>query len=376
MVGIAMITAALVVLLSAFNGIEVMIEGLFSDFDADITIRLKEGKTFNEKRIDIDRIAKVKGVTYYSRAIEEVVILKHEKKWINANLIGVDSSFLKMTRMKEHVIDGDAILNQGNFQVGLIGATLLDNLDGFIPESFGNESIVCYAPKRKIRIRPGTSPFYSKVIKLSGRINYNKEINASFIIVPIELSRDLLKYTHQISAYYISINTEAELEEIKSKIQTIVGSSFSVKTNYEKNELVFQTSKSEKIIVMIILLFIFILAAFNLIASLTMLFVEKLNDIKTMSSFGMDRSFLFKIFFYEGLLISGKGILIGIILGYSICLLQINFDLVTMPNSGGEAFPIALSLNDGLLIIALVSILSVVLSFLPVKYLIHKNVEY
>ena len=375
MVGIAMITAALVVLLSAFNGIETMIEGLFSDFDSDITIRLKEGKTFNERRIDIEEIAKIEGVTFYSRAVEEVVILKHEKKWINATLLGVDTSFLAMSHMKKHVIDGESILHQDDLQLGIIGATLLDHLDGFIPESFGHESLVIYAPKRNIRIRPGVSPFHSTIVKLSGRMNYNKEVNASYLIVPLELSRELLRYTNQVSAYYVSIKDEANSETIKTKIQSIVGAEFSVKTNYEKNELVFQTSKSEKIIVLIILLFIFILAAFNLIASLTMLFVEKLNDIKTMTSFGMNRSFLFKIFFYEGLLIAGKGILIGLAIGYSVCLLQINFDLVTMPNSGGEAFPIALSLKDGLLIVALVSLLSILLSFLPVKYLIHKNVE-
>jgi len=370
-----MITAALVVLLSAFNGIETMIEGLFSDFDSDITIRLKEGKTFNERRIDIDKIAKIEGVTFYSRAIEEVVILKHEKKWINATLIGVDSTFLEMSQMKKHLIDGESKLYKNDLQLGIIGATLLDHLDGFIPESFGHESLVCYAPKRNIKIRPGVSPFYSTLIKLSGRMNYNKEVNASSLIVPIELSRELLRYNDQISAYYISINSDNDTESIKAKIQSLVGTDFSVKTNYEKNELVFQTSKSEKIIVLIILLFIFILAAFNLIASLTMLFVEKMNDIKTMASFGMNRSFLFKIFFFEGLLIAGKGILAGLIIGYTVCLLQINYDLVTMPNSGGEAFPIAISLNDGLLIVFLVAFLSVLLSFLPVKYLIHKNVK-
>ncbi len=370
-----MITASLVVLLSAFNGIEVMIEGLFSDFDPDITIRLKEGRTFNEKRIDIERLSKIEGVTFYSRAIEEVVILKHEKKWINANLIGVDSSFLEMSQMKKHIIDGDATLKQDGIYTGIIGATLLDHLDGFIPESFGQETIVCYAPKRKIKIRLGKSPFYSKVVKLSGRINYNKEVNASVLILPIELSRDLLRYTHQISAYYLSVDQKKNVEDIKSSIQSIVGEQFDVKTNYEKNELVFQTSKSEKLIVMIILLFIFILAAFNLIASLTMLFVEKLSDIKTMISFGMNRSFLFKIFFYEGVLIAAKGILIGLVLGYGICLLQLRFDIVTMPNSGNEPFPIALTLSDGVLIFVFVSLLSILLSFIPVKYLIHKNVE-
>ena len=163
-------------------------------------------------------------------------------------------------------------------------------------------------------------------------------------------------------------------ETIKGHVQGVVGADFKVKTSYEKNELVYQTSKSEKLIVLIILLFIFILAAFNLVASLTVLFVEKLEDIKTMLSFGASKQFLFRVFFYEGLLIAVKGIFFGVLLGYFVCFLQIQFELITMPNSGGEPFPIRISLKDGALIIFLVSLLSIILSYLPVKYLIKKNV--
>ena len=124
---------------------------------------------------------------------------------------------------------------------------------------------------------------------------------------------------------------------------------------------------------MIILLLIFVVAAFNLVASLTMLFIEKMDNIKTMLSFGADRSFVFKIFFFEGLIISFKGIGIGLALGYAICLLQVFGQFLQMPNSNGEAFPIKLEFLDSLLIISLVSVLSFLASYLPVKYLLKKN---
>lgn len=351
-----------------------MIEKLYSEFDSDITIHVKEGKTFNENRIDSKTIYALPDVVGVSRAIEETVILKHEQKWVNAELYGVDTSYLKMSNMNTHMVDGEPILVDGENNFALIGASLLDKLDGFIPEAYGNETLICYVPKSKIKIRPGKSPFKSRIITLSGRINYNKEVNASSFIVPLSLSRELLGYKNQISALYVDCDNEASKEDVKLQIQEIVGDDFKVKTSYEKNELVYQTSKSEKIIVLIILLFIFILAAFNLVASLTVLFVEKLENIKTMLSFGASKKFLFKIFFYEGLLIAGKGILFGVLLGYLICFLQIQFELVTMPNSGGEPFPIGISLKDGALIIFLVSLLSIILSYLPVKYLIKKNV--
>jgi lipoprotein-releasing system permease protein len=128
-------------------------------------------------------------------------------------------------------------------------------------------------------------------------------------------------------------------------------------------------------IVLVILLFIFILAAFNLVASLTMLFVEKLDNVKTMLSYGARRQFIFKIFFFEGLLIAGKGIVIGTIVGYGICFLQMYFSVVTIPNSGSEAFPMSVSFSDGIMILSLVSVLSAIFTFMPVKYLIRKNIK-
>lgn len=374
-IGIAAITAALIILLSAFNGIEDMIEKLYSEFDSDITIRAEYGKTFNENRINLEELSEIAGVANYSRAIEEVIILKHEQKWVNANLYGVDTSFLTIAHMDSHMIDGESYLyNQGN-QYGLIGATLLDKLDGFIPDKVGNESVICYVPKKNIKIRPGKSPFKSKVVKLSGRFNFNREVNANAFIIPIKLASDILASGNQISALYIDAREGIENEVLKQEIKKIIGPGFKVKTNFEKNELIYKTSKSEKVIVLIILLFIFILAAFNLVATLTMLFIEKLPNISTIRSFGASREMIFKIFFIEGLMISFKGILFGVVAGYLVCLAQIQFHLVSMPNSGGEPFPVHLSFGDGVMIVSLVSLLSILFSYFPVKYLIKKNLN-
>lgn len=374
-IGITVITAALVILLSAFNGIEKMIEQLFSDFDSNLTIRVKEGKTFHEDRIKWDDLNAVSGIERISRAIEETVVLKHEQKWINAQLTGVDTSFLKMSSMSGHMVDGDAQLENGNVKYGIIGASLLDKLEGFIPKEVGYETIFIYAPKRNIKMTLGKSPFNSRLIKLSGRFNYNKEVNEKSLVVPIDMARELFQYDKQLSAIYLNIRKDEVVENIKEELKKIVGNDFVVKTSYEKNELIYKTSKSEKIIVLFILLFIFILAAFNLVASLTMLFVEKMENLRTMLAFGANKKFLFNIFFIEGLLISGTGIVFGFIIGYGICFAQLKFKLIEMPNSGGEIFPIDVTLSDGLMILFLVSVLSFIFSYLPVKYLIKKNLS-
>jgi lipoprotein-releasing system permease protein len=374
-VGIAAITAALIILLSAFNGIELMIENLYSEFDTDITIRIAEGKTFNESRIDIDKISKLPSVKNTTRAVEEVVILKHESKWVNAKLVGVDSSFLEISQMQNHMVEGQPEIEKDGQEYGIIGAALLEKLDGYIPKNVGHESVICYFPKKNIRIRPGRNPFKTEVVKLSGRMNFNREVNAEFFVVPIDLAMRLKGKTDQISAIYVQAIEGVHNEDLKAELSEMIGDEFVVKTNYEKNELIYKTSKSEKIIVLIILLFIFILAAFNLVASLTMLFVEKIPDIETLRSYGATKRFTFNIFFYEGLLISFKGIFFGALLGYLVCFGQIYFEFITMPNSGGEAFPMAVSLKDGILILSLVGVLSVIFSYLPVKYLSRKNLK-
>lgn len=373
-IGIATITAALVILLSAFNGIETMIANLYSEFDTDLTVRVEKGKSFQESRIDLNAIAKLDEVANISRVVEEVVILKRDKKWVSANLLGVEPAFLKMTHTKDHIGEGSAVLEEKGKPRGIIGVGVLSKLEGYIPKEIGNESVVCYVPKRDARIGPRKSPFEQEKIVLSGSMSYNREVSSQFLIVPFELGKKLMGFHNEVSAIYIDAKKGVDNATLKDRVQQLVGKDFRVKTSYEKNELIYKTSQSERVIVLIILLFIFVLAAFNLVASLTMLFVEKLENIKTMVSFGTPRNYLFRIFFTEGLLISGKGIFIGLVLGYAVCIAQMQFSLVKMPNSNGEAFPISFSVADGFLIFGLVTLLSVLFSYFPVKYLIRRNI--
>jgi lipoprotein-releasing system permease protein len=370
------ITAALIILLSAFNGIEGMIEKLYSDFDSDITIRSEVAKTFPESQIDFKVLSTIEGVENSSKAIEEIVVLNHEKKRVNAVMVGVEESFLGFSKMDKHLVEGAGFLTKNDTEYGIIGASLLDKLGGFIPERVGYEEITVFAPKRDAKVRVGSNPFTTRRLSLAGRMNFNREVNAEKLIVPLSYARDVLNYSEDITAIYVDVKEGFENQSVKETIQQKLGNDFSVKTNYEKNELIFKTSQSEKLIVLIILLFIFILAAFNLVASLTMLFVEKKENVDTMISFGADKKTVFQIFFFEGILIAGKGIVFGLVLGYAICLAQLKWAILTMPNSGGEAFPIKLSLADGLLIVVLVSLLSFLFSYLPVRFLIKKNFGY
>ena len=163
------------------------------------------------------------------------------------------------------------------------------------------------------------------------------------------------------------------LPSLKERIQTVLGDDFEVNTNFEQNELIFKTSQSERLIVFFILVFIFILSSFNLIASLAMLFVEKKKDISTLYAMGATKKTVFQIFFFEGLLISGRGIAIGLFLGYLIAFSQIYFGILEMPNSGGEFFPMKTTWSDAFFILLTVSALGFLASYLPTKYLVERN---
>lgn len=374
--GITVSTAALVILLSAFNGIEDMVIKLYTDFDPDITIRSTKAKTFNQDFIDFGAIQSVPGVKTISRALEEVVILKHEQKWVHAKMLGVDSSFLDMAKMEEHLIDGLPILYGGDESLAIFGAGLLEKLDGYIPSGdFSREQITFHVPLREGKIRPGRNPLNIRVVGVSGRVNYNREVNYQYTVVPYSLANELLQYDKDITAVFVSVEKGQNLQALKGKIQDYLGPDFEVKTNFEKNELIFKTSQSERMIVFFILIFIFILSSFNLIASLAMLFVEKKRDISTLYAMGANKRTIFQIFFFEGLMISGRGVLFGLILGYFVAFSQIYFGILEMPNSGGDFFPMKTTWSDAFFITISVSALGFLASYLPTKYLVEKNAK-
>jgi lipoprotein-releasing system permease protein len=195
-------------------------------------------------------------------------------------------------------------------------------------------------------------------------------VNASALMWDFQSASELLGYDHEISKLYISLELGYDAQEVKEQIQnTIQNTSFQVRTNLEKNELIFRTSKSERLVVFIILLFVFVLAAFNLIASLTMLYVEKKESVQLLSAIGMSKNDVFKVFFYEGLLISGWGIFLGLILGYAVCILQLTSEFLIIPGAN-IPFPIVFTLSDFGLILGSVSILSFVFSYFPVRLIV------
>ena len=372
--GITVSTAALVILISAFNGIEFMIDKMYSDYDSDIIITSSVNKTFLESQIDYEFINSTKEIESHSKLIEEFVVLKNDKIWINAKVVGVESSFLKMSNINKHLLLPGNNYKPDLLDFSFIGGGLMQKLQ-LSSDNTGNwQSILCYAPKRDLKIRVGKNPFKIMRFNVFSGINFNREVNEEVLLLPINKVKELLKYQNELSAFCINIKEGVEPMKIKKVLQNKFGDQFHVKTRKEKNELIFKTSKSEKLIVILILIFVFVLSLFNLVSSITMIFAEKTSNLKVITGMGLSKNKVISLFFFVGVLISLIGVVLGLMFGYGVCFLQKSQSLLMMPGTS-EPFPIILKIMDAFFIISTVVFLTISFSLLTVRFLIRRRFE-
>ncbi len=353
--GMLVSSAAMVILLSAFNGIEGMIEGMYTAFDQEVTMTPKNGS-----KISADSLRKVlsltkniEGVNAQSMFIQERIIIRKEKKWANAELWAVEPSFFEMANVNalEHLINGNPLTGSGQ---ALMGVGLANKL-GLHSMDLSPETAVLYIPRQDRKIRIGKSPFFQQRISVSGAIEYNKELNDQVLLVPLSYATGF--FSNEVSGVLMS-TAETKRNSIKKTLVEKFGGQFSIKTNLEKNALIFKTSKSEKLIVVIILIFVFILSLFNLSASLTMTYLEKKAEFTTMFSLGMSSLDLSRIFLVLGAMIVSLGVFIGLSAGSLLVFLHEQLHLIKIPGTM-NTFP---SKYDGLQITSLLFLL-IILGF-------------
>lgn len=365
----------MIVVLSAFNGIEQTAVELYDDYDQDLTVQLAKSKTMNEGMFPFDKLNLLDGIDKVSRVVEEVVIVKHQDKWANAKIFGVDTVFLSMSNMRAKVMDSmPAKIFEDERPLAMIGAGVFGKLGVYLTKDYADyDRVILYAPFRDAKSTTSSSSFGTVEVGVVSRFNYNKDVNDSYVVVPIELARELLHYGEDITFIAISLRPGMEIEQAKDDLQEILGDEFKVRSRYEKNELIYKTSRVEKLISIIVLSFIFLLATFNMIASLSMLYIEKQKDILTLKSMGASKKFVFKIFFFEGMMINFLGMVLGLVYGSAICLAQIKFGLLTVQNTDEEVIPVIFHSSDFILIISLILVLGAIACWIPVRILMNRS---
>ncbi|MBM3453826.1 MAG: FtsX-like permease family protein [Bacteroidetes bacterium] len=352
----AIVCAALVIILSAFNGIESVIQRMYGKFDADITVTHNTRKTFLPSEFNESALFN-EDIAMYSKGIEELVVLQNDKKWTNAKILGVEPEFLNMIEYSNNSLldppdckrDNACLYPLLEEQYVFLAPGLLDKLE-IRP---GQTEFSLLAGKREMKINQGKEIFKKTRVQCASVFDFNKEVNEENVLWSLKQTQEFLGYKNEISHIYIKLKEGVSQEDFKKDFQREIGNNFIVKTNYEKHEIIYKTSKSERLIILIIMIFIFVFAAINLIASLTIQYLEKQKDIQTLRSVGFKNKDIQYVFILNGILICFAGLLLGLTLGYGVCLFQKLTGFVSM---GGikEGFPIVFRWADLFFIIMMV----------------------
>lgn len=371
--GVAVGTMALVVILSVFNGFDKVVKSLFNSFDPDIKITAVQGKVF----IPDERFQKVKelpGVAYYSEILEENGLLKYGERQHIATIKGADESFIHVTGIDTMVFDGEMILQENMRSYAVVGQGVALNLQiglKFITPLF------VYMPKRvgDINLANPDDAFRRQYLFPSGIFTIEQDYDSRYIIVPIGFMRNLLEYTNEVSSIEMKLDPRYNARETQATIENLLEGEFRVQNREQQNELFYRVMKSEKYAIFLILTFILIIASFNIIGSLSMLIIDKRNDIKSMRNMGANNQLISRIFLLEGWLISIVGSVVGISLGSLISWIQDRFELLKLGGSGTfviDAYPVDLQLGDVFLVWATVLVIGIIAALYPVRQISRK----
>ena len=372
-VGVSLGTMALIIVLSAFNGLNGLISNLFGSFDPDLKITAVVGKSFVPNSQEFDQIKKMEKVLFFAETLEDNALLKYSNRQRPAIVKGVSEEFALMTGIDTMLTGGEFLLEAKNREFAVMGFGVARSLGvglTFI------DPIKFYVPKRNAKV--GHNPmdaFNVDFLFPKGVFAIQEDFDSQYVIVPMAFARRLFDRKEAVSAIEIKLKNSDQSDEVQEDIQNLLGEDYVVKNRFQQHDVLFKMMETEKTAIFFILVFILVIASFNIIGSLSMLIIDKQNDIETLKSIGASKTLIQRIFLLEGWLISLSGAVIGTILGVLICYLQIEFGLIKI--TGAENFifskyPVRIELLDISLVFVTVVIIGYLASRLPVKYLTRK----
>ena len=373
-VAISFGTFALVIVLSGFNGFTTLIQSFYNSFDPDIKITIQQGKTFDPNAPEFQSLKKIDGIVYYTEVMEGNALLKYDDKQSIATIKGVSSDFKKMSRVDTLIREGDFNLNKKNIIIGSgISHVLQTRTNDFA------SLISIYAPKRGKINSLNPEDGLNEMKAFPGGVFSAKldEFDDTYVIMNIENARELLDYTNEVTSLELGIKKGSDRDAIIKKISAAIGDKYVIQNREQQNSTLYKTMQSEKLWTFIILVFILIIATFNVIGSLTMLIIEKKKDITILNNMGADIKLIRRIFLIEGMLITFIGATIGVVLGVILCWVQMKFELITM-SSGFviTAYPVHVELLDIIAILAAVLFIGFLAAWYPVRIFTKKHLAF
>lgn len=370
---VGVVTAAMICVLSVMNGFGVLVEQMFSQFDPDLRITAQTGKSFSISEEKRGELLDLPSVNLLSESITETALVYFEDKQMPVQLMGVDSCFAALTEIEQIITDGHYEVYDGAFDRAVLGQGLAWKLG--IGARFVR-GIEVYAPKRDGKVnmlRPDVN-FNRETCFISGTFAVNQQkYDENMMLVDINLTRRLLDYSaNEVSALQIGLVEGYSTKNAKREISSVLGEGYLLQDRYEQQEDFFKILRIEKLLTALLLVFILLIATFNGIGALSMLILDKQQDIRTLSHLGADDKMIRRVFMFEGWISTALGAFAGLIIGLVVCLLQEHLGLLKLGN-GAEyiisSYPVAVQGWDIVLVVIVVLLLGTISSWIPTRKL-------
>jgi lipoprotein-releasing system permease protein len=372
---IAVGTAALIIVLSGMNGLTGLVESLYNSFDSDIEITAAKGKSFEVNEALNKKIRAVDGVTNVGYSIEDNALLKLEDKQTIVTVKGVSKQFSAITSFDTLVFDGSYKLKQGETWYGVFGKGVAYRIGASVTDFYTPISI--YSPKRgKVSSINPEDAFNEFKLYPSGLFSINDEFDYKYILVDIDLARQLFDYTNEVTSIELGCDRTMNIEKIQERLEAALGNGFVIRNRFQQNETLFKTLQTEKLLTFLILTFILVVATFNIIGALTMLIIEKKKDIAILNNMGADARLIRRIFMTEGFLITIIGATAGLVLGLGLCWLQIATGFITFDEGYVvSAYPVKVMWTDFFAILGVVLVIGFFAAWYPVRIFTNKSIQ-
>lgn len=366
---VAVVTGAMVVVLSTLNGINQLVDSIYSPFDQDLTITPARGKTLWRDSLDVEALRTAAGAERASWVIEENVLLQCNGQQAVATLKAVEPQYLAMSGMERHLFSGEPVLEGVQGPSALLGLGL--KMDLGVPLDDGILTpLRISAPVRGRKLSTYQRRAFEQAdVAVSGTFSINMEFDTRYVLLPLDLGATLLHYEREASAMELQLPDGADADRAANALRHALGDRYVVRTRHQKNALMYSTNASEKWFTFVVLSFIGLIGAFNIIASLTMMMIDKQGDMRTLMALGADDRLVRRVFLIEGLLIVGVGAVAGLVLGLGLCWAQQRFGLLTLSGSVVDSYPVHVLLGDLLLVIGAVSVIGLLTTWLPLRAL-------
>ncbi len=370
--GLLISSASLVIILSGFNGLQSFVEEMYGDYSADLFITPINGKSIKKEHAVYNELSDNSTIKSFSKVILETVMIKKDNRWITAKIKGVDTSLYNHSYFKNSLTEGNGSLYFNGYPMVLLGYGLQDQLQVSSDPRYLNQiQIYGLSRKKKLSIQSNNT-FESKKAQISGVFNINPELDNSTLFAPYDFVNSLFEYDNEATS--IEINT-LSVKRLKTHLENKYGKELKIQTNEEKNALIYATNDTEKWMVLCILTFILLLSTFNTMASITMLIIDKKQDIKTLIAMGSKHTTIRNIFFKEGLFICLSGSIVGLLIGILVCYIQNHFHIIQLNEAIIDYWPVLVKTNDLLLILVILLITGTFASFLPSQILMKRLIK-